>query len=200
MAQALGKTAVGVADRPGFVVNRLLLRLLGDVAATVEEGTPVEVADRALDPVGLPMRPFKLLDLVGVAVALHVLETLHAELGERFPLSPGLASLRDAGARLSLKDGSVDPAIQSAFPGGGTPLDEEGVRARVLDGLAEELGTMLDEGVVTDVSAIDLCMILGAGWPIANGGLAPLLDREGVSERVLGTRLLADGVANVARG
>jgi len=200
VAQALGKTAVGVADRPGFVVNRVLLRLLADVAATVEEGTPVEVADRALDPLGLPMRPFTLLDLVGVAVALHVLDTLHAELGSRFPLSSGLASLRDAGARLSLADGCADPAIQSAFPGGGSLLDEEAVRRRVLDGLAEELGTMLDEGVVEDVSAIDLCMMLGAGWPIANGGIAPLLDREGVSERVLGHRLLADGVANVARG
>ncbi len=200
VAQALGKTAVGVADRPGFVVNRLLLRMLGDVAATVETGTPVEVADRALDPLGLPMRPFKLLDLVGVAVALHVLETLHTELGERFPLSPGLAALRDQGARLSLRDGAVDPAIQAAF---GTPtaaaLDEDGVRARVLDGLAEEVGAMLDEGVVADVSQIDLCLILGAGWPIANGGIAPLLDREAVSERVLGRRLLPDGVANVSR-
>ena len=198
LAQALGKTAVGVADRPGFVVNRLLLRMLGDVAATVEQGTPVEVADRALDPVGLPMRPFRLLDLVGVAVALHVLETLHSELGERFPLSPGLVALRDAGARLSTKDGAVDPAIQSAFQRGSEPLDESGVRSQVLEGLAEELGLMLEEGVVADVSAIDLCMILGAGWPIANGGLAPLLDREGISERVLGRRLLPDGLANVA--
>jgi len=199
LAQAAGKTAVGVADRPGFVVNRLLLRMLGDVAATVEQGTPVEVADRALDPVGLPMRPFRLLDLVGTAVALHVLETLHTDLGERFPLSPGLAALRDESARLSTREGAVDPAIQRAFPGGGAPFDEEGVRRRVLEGLAEEVGIMLEEGVVDDVSAIDLCMVLGAGWPLANGGLAPLLDREGVSERVLGRRLLPDGVANVAR-
>jgi len=199
-AQALGKTAVGVADRPGFVVNRLLLRMLGDVAATVEAGTPVEVADRALDPLGLPMRPFKLLDLVGVAVALHVLDTLHSELGDRFPLSPGLAALRDEGARLSMPDGAVDPAIQAAFGSpAAEPLDEDGVRARVLDGLAEEIGTMLDEGVVAEVSQIDLCMVLGAGWPIANGGIAPLLDREGVSERVLGRRLLPDGVATVGR-
>ncbi len=199
LARALGKTAVGVADRPGFVVNRLLLRMLADVAATVEEGTSVEVADRALDPLGLPMRPFRLLDLVGLSVALHVLETLHSELGDRFPLSPGLAALRDEGARLADRDGAVDPAIQRAFPGGGPGLDEQGVRTRVLEGLAEEVGAMLDERVVDDVREIDVCMILGAGWPIANGGIAPLLDREGVSERVLGRRLLPDGVANVAR-
>lgn len=199
LAQALGKTAVGVADRPGFVVNRLLLRMLADVAATVEAGTPVEVADRALDPLGLPMRPFRLLDLVGLPVALHVLDTLGAELGERFPRSTGLERLRDTGARLARRDGSVDPAIQGAFPAAPGALDEAGVRRRVLDGLAEEVGTMLDEGVVDDVRQIDVCMVLGAGWPIANGGIAPLLDRTGTSDRILGRRLLADGVANVQR-
>ena len=58
--------------RPAFVVNRLLTRFLGEVAAAVDEGTPFEVADRALAPLGLPMSPFVLLQLVGPAVALHV--------------------------------------------------------------------------------------------------------------------------------
>lgn len=199
VAQALGKTAVGVTDRPGFVVNRLLLRMLADVAATVEDGTPVEVADRALDPLGLPMRPFRLLDLVGLPVALHVLDTLRTELGDRFPRSPGLERLRDARARLARRDGTVDPAVQEAFGAGPGPLDEAGVRRRVLDGLAHEVGTMLDEGVVADVRQIDVCMVLGAGWPIANGGIAPLLDRSGTSQRVLGRRLLPPGVADVER-
>ena len=33
---------------------------------------------------------------------------------------------------------------------------------------------------------VDLCLILGAGWPFHLGGITPYLDREGVSERVLG--------------
>ena len=56
---------------------------------------------------------------------------------------------------------------------------------------------MLDEGVVSEPSQIDLCMILGAGWPFSAGGITPYLDRTGVSEAVLGRRLLPDGVANV---
>jgi hypothetical protein len=44
---------------------------------------------------------------------------------------------------------------------------------------------------------IDLAMITGAGFQFWNGGLCPLLDREGVSERVLGRRLLPHGVASV---
>ncbi len=45
---------------------------------------------------------------------------------------------------------------------------------------------MLDEGVVPEVEDIDLCLILGAGWPFIDGGASPYLDREGASERAFG--------------
>lgn len=204
----LRKTAVGVADRPGFVVNRLLLRMLADVAAAVEAGTPVEVADRALRPMGLPMSPFTLIQLVGLPVALHVLRSLHDELGERYPLSPGLERLAEQGRRLvgeadgSGAENAVDPAIQDAFgaPGGEGALDEAGVLDRVLAGLAEEAGLMLDEGVVGSAEQIDLCMVLGAGWPLQMGGLTPLLDRTGHAERVAGRRFHPRGVADLPEG
>jgi hypothetical protein len=38
---------------------------------------------------------------------------------------------------------------------------------------------MLDEGVVAEAQDIDLCMILGAGWPFHLGGITPYLDRSG---------------------
>ena len=93
----------------------------------------------------------------------------------------------------------VDPAIQEVFGPAGGPgaLDEAGVLDQVLTALTVEIGHMLDEEVVAGVSQIDLCMILGAGWPFASGGIAPYLDRNGYSEKVLGRRLLPDGVANV---
>jgi 3-hydroxyacyl-CoA dehydrogenase/enoyl-CoA hydratase/carnithine racemase len=208
LAKQLGKTAVGVADRPGFVVNRLLLRLLAEVAAAVVGGTPVRTADVALRPLGLPMGPFALIQLVGLPVALHVLSALHDELGERYPLSPGLERLATQGRRLVPEpDGrgaelEVDPAIQDAFdasggPSGATVLDEAGVLDAVLVGLTEEIGLMLDEGVVASPDQIDLCMILGANWPLHLGGISPYLDRAGYSERVLGRRLLPRGVADV---
>ncbi len=182
VAAALGKAAVGVADRPGFVVNRILLRMLAEVAATVEDGTPVEVADAALRPLALPMGPFALLELVGLPVALHVLRTLHEEAGDRYRLSPGLERLSAEGRRLVAEDGAVDPAIQVAFDGAGGgsgALDADGVRDAVLSELAEEIGLMLDEGVVPSAAEIDLCMILGAGWPMHLGGITPYLDRTG---------------------
>ncbi|MGW6131577.1 3-hydroxyacyl-CoA dehydrogenase NAD-binding domain-containing protein [Cellulomonas sp. NPDC055163] len=205
LAQGLGKTAVGVADRPGFVVNRLLLRMLAEVAGAVEGGTPVQVADVALRPLGLPMGPFSLIQLVGLPVALHVLESLHADLGDRYPLSPGLSRLAEAGRRVVPEpDGrgsehAVDPAIQDAFGAVGAEgaLDEQGVRDAVLAGLAQEIGLMLDEGVVATPEQIDLCMVLGAGWPFHLGGITPYLDRTGWSERAAGRRFLPPGRADV---
>ena len=56
---------------------------------------------------------------------------------------------------------------------------------------------MLAEGVVAAPMDIDLCLILGAGWPFHLGGITPYLDRAGVSERVIGRRFLPPGVASV---
>ena len=39
---------------------------------------------------------------------------------------------------------------------------------------------MLDEGVVAEAQDIDLCLILGAGWPFHLGGITPYLDRTGI--------------------
>ena len=101
VAKELKKNAVLVKDAPAFVVNRLLTRLMGEVTKAVDEGTPIEVADTALRPLGLPMTPFALLQLVGPAVALHVAETLHAAFGDRFAVSP---NLRGPGGRRAARD------------------------------------------------------------------------------------------------
>ena len=45
---------------------------------------------------------------------------------------------------------------------------------------------MLETQVVHAAEDIDLCMILGAGWPFQMGGITPYLDRVGASERVFG--------------
>ena len=202
VVRSLKKNAVLVADAPGFVVNRVLLRFLGEVMGAVDEGTPVEVADAALRPLGLPMSPFALLQLVGPGVALHVAETLHAGLGDRFVVSPNLRALVDAG-RPGLYDRRPDgtPYVSDETAAllvvGDSPSTGEQVRERVLTAVTEEIGAMLVERVVAAPMDVDLCLVLGAGWPFHLGGIIPYLDREGWTERVLGRRLLPPGAASV---
>ena len=187
------KNCVLVKDAPAFVVNRLLTRFLGEVIGTVDEGTPFEVAEHAPDPLGLPMSPFFLLQLVGPAVALHVAETLAAAYPDRFPVSPKLRALVAAGKTAVYRpDFTVDESVAALLAGGdgaySRPSTAGEVRERALEALAEEIRLMLDEGVVAEPEDIDLCMILGAGWPFHLGGITPYLDRAGIAEKVTGTR------------
>ncbi|MBB2911796.1 3-hydroxyacyl-CoA dehydrogenase/enoyl-CoA hydratase/carnithine racemase [Streptosporangium becharense] len=194
VGRSLRKSSVLVKDAPAFVVNRLLTRFMGEVIGAVDEGTPLEVADHALDGLGLPMTPFALLQLVGPAVALHVAETLHEAFPSRYGVSENLARLVAAGKPgVYAPDFSLDPEAVALFSGGTSPSTAQEVRLRALRALAEEVRVMLDEGVVSAPQDIDLCMILGAGWPFHLGGVTPYLDRTGVAE----PRFLSPGVASV---
>jgi len=197
VGKQLKKSCVLVADAPAFVVNRLLTRFLGEITSAVEEGTPVAVADRALDPLGLPMSPFDLLTLVGPPVALHVAERMHEAFPDRFAVGAGLRRMVELGkSSVYSEPGVVDPDL-AGIDDGDAPLTEDEVRSRAERALAEEIRLMLDEGVVQAVQDIDLCMLLGAGWPFWLGGISAHLDRTGVSEAVTGKRFLPKGVASL---
>ncbi|MHB1738285.1 MAG: 3-hydroxyacyl-CoA dehydrogenase NAD-binding domain-containing protein [Actinomycetes bacterium] len=201
VSTGLRKNAILVADAPAFVVNRLLTRFLGEVTAAVDEGTPLEVADRALVDLGLPMSPFALLGLVGPAVALHVAETLHEVFPQRFAVSENLRRIVAAGKTGVYLGGAatprLDPEVAALLVTGDRPSTGDQVRHRGLAALAEEIGLMLDDGVVAGPAEIDLAMILGAGWPFHLGGITPYLDRSGLSQEVTGRRFAPAGVATL---
>jgi 3-hydroxybutyryl-CoA dehydrogenase len=79
-ARQLGKEPVLVKDLPGFVTTRVGLMLISEAIFALQEG----VADRdALDKAmklgyNLPMGPLALADLIGLDVALHILDALYA--------------------------------------------------------------------------------------------------------------------------
>ncbi|MEU7981340.1 3-hydroxyacyl-CoA dehydrogenase NAD-binding domain-containing protein [Micromonospora sp. NPDC049081] len=196
VGKQLKKSSVLVSDAPAFVVNRLLTRFLGTVFAAVDAGTPLDVADSALDPLGLPMRPLALLQLVGPAVAYHVGGTLHAAYPDRFDVSENLRRIAESGQPIVVED-RINDEVAKLLVVGDQPLSGEQVRQNALDALAQEIRLMLDEGVVAEAQDIDLCMILGAGWPFHLGGVTPYLDRTGTSERVTGQRFLPRGVASL---
>ncbi|BCB87885.1 3-hydroxyacyl-CoA dehydrogenase NAD-binding domain-containing protein [Phytohabitans suffuscus] len=196
VGKELKKSCVLVKDAPAFVVNRLLTRFLGEIFAAVDEGTPLDVANEALDPLGLPMRPLPLLQLVGPAVAYHVGGILHAAFPDRFPVSDNLRRIAESGKPF-LVDDEVNPEVAGLMEFGDRPSTAEQVRQRALEALAQEVRLMLDEGVVAEPQDIDLCLILGGGWPFHLGGITPYLDRTGTAERVTGQRFLPRGVASL---
>ncbi|WP_431798565.1 3-hydroxyacyl-CoA dehydrogenase NAD-binding domain-containing protein [Microbacterium kunmingense] len=192
VAKGLGKNAVLTADAPGFVVNRLLAKVMGEAARAVYEGTPVAEVEKAFAPLGLPMGPFQLIDLVGWKVAAHVQDTMVRAFPDRFYANENFHALaelpevveKDKAGRVTGFTKAAEKVLKGHV--GDSPASAETILARVQDGLAQEIRLMLDEKVVPAVEDIDLCLILGAGWPFIDGGASPYLDREGASERVFG--------------
>jgi len=192
VAKNLGKNAVLTADAPGFVVNRLLAKVMGEAARAVYQGTPLLTVEKAFQPLGLPMTPFQLIDLVGWKVAAHVQDTMVRAFPDRFYANENFHALaelpevveKDKHGKVTGWTKAAEKTLKGAV--GSTPATEDEILRRVQDGLAQEIKIMLDEGVVPEVEDIDLCLILGAGWPFIDGGASPYLDREGASERVFG--------------
>lgn len=194
----LKKSAVLVKDAPAFVVNRVLARFIGGILAAIDEGADAVVADHVLDSLGMPMSPLTLLELVGLPIALHVSETLHAAYPERFGISKTLQDAVKLGksSLLTWRDGEqqLDPDVAAASgiaiaPHAPRPLRAPGpeqVREQTLVAIADEIQIMLEEGVVAAPEDIDLCLILGAGWPFHLGGITPALDSSGLSTRLGG--------------
>jgi 3-hydroxybutyryl-CoA dehydrogenase len=106
-ARGLGKTPIRCLDRPGFLVNRLLIPYLNEAANLAEEGVAEpEAIDQAMQlGANMPIGPLALADLVGLDVVLAVMESLHEEFGDpRYRPAPALRRRVRAG-RLGRKTG-----------------------------------------------------------------------------------------------
>ena len=107
LTKRLGKTAVAVADSPGFVVNRMLVPMINEAVYVLAEGlASAEEIDLAMK-LGLshPIGPLALADLIGIDVCLHVMDVLYREFSDsKYRACPLLRKMVDAG-RLGRKSG-----------------------------------------------------------------------------------------------
>ena len=103
----LGKTAIEVADQAGFVVNRLLFPLLFEAVRLMDQtgmhGDDVDACMRL--GAGHPMGPLKLLDFVGLDVAVAIGDSLHADSGRESDKVPDLIHSLVAEGKLGRKSG-----------------------------------------------------------------------------------------------
>ena len=107
LAARLGKTAVAVADSPGFVVNRMLVPMINEAVFAYAEGlASAEEIDLAMQ-LGLshPIGPLRLADLIGLDVCLYVMDVMYREFCDsKYRPCPLLRQMVDAG-RLGRKSG-----------------------------------------------------------------------------------------------
>ncbi|GAB1820709.1 3-hydroxyacyl-CoA dehydrogenase [Herbidospora sp. RD11066] len=158
LARRLGKHPVVVGDKPGFVVNRLLLGYLNHACQLLDSGVASkEAIDTAMVvQAGLPMGPFALLDLIGLDTAYEICGVLHRDGGDpRHEPAQVLADLVKQG-RLGRKSGG------GFYDGKAEP--EEGFDAMVLlrPYLVDAI-TMFTSGYASQ-DDIDQAMKLGCGY------------------------------------
>jgi 3-hydroxyacyl-CoA dehydrogenase/enoyl-CoA hydratase/3-hydroxybutyryl-CoA epimerase len=168
--QKLGKTPLVVRDSPGFVVNRVLMPYLMEAVRLHEQGLPAATIDEAMLRHGMPMGPLRLLDEIGLDVAAHVGRTLTAAWPDRFATSP-LLDRMVADGKLGRKSGEGFYRHPAPPPG---PHHDPAALAETLrrlpPKLTEEAERCAREKIVDSPEAVDLALVLGAGYPAWHGG------------------------------
>ena len=100
LAVELNKQVIVSRDRPGFIVNRMVMPFLAEAMHAYEENlaTPEDIDAGARLGLSHPMGPLELADFIGLDVCLHIMEVLHEGFGDpRFAPPPVLRQLVDAG-------------------------------------------------------------------------------------------------------
>ncbi len=107
LTEILGKTAVEVAEAPGFVVNRILIPMINEGIGIYADGvSSVEGIDTAMKlGANHPMGPLELGDLIGLDVCLAIMDVLYTEFGDsKYRANPLLRKMVRAG-KLGRKTG-----------------------------------------------------------------------------------------------
>ncbi len=174
--RSLGKTPVVVKDSPGFLVNRILMPYLIEAGRMAESGIPVGWIDEAMLAFGMPMGPLRLLDEIGLDVAMHVAATMGTAFGDRFAPPRLLADLACSG-QLGRKGGRgfyrYDRGREVPVVFANRPLetpDKATLSERLNHRIVEESKRCLEEGIVRDADTINLALILGIGYAPFRGG------------------------------
>jgi 3-hydroxybutyryl-CoA dehydrogenase len=104
---ALGKEPITAPDRPGFIVNRLLVPYLLDAIRAYEHGLgTIEDIDKGMKlGCGYPMGPFTLLDFVGLDTTYYIANIMFEEFREPAYAAPPLLKRMVIAGRLGKKSG-----------------------------------------------------------------------------------------------
>jgi 3-hydroxyacyl-CoA dehydrogenase/enoyl-CoA hydratase/3-hydroxybutyryl-CoA epimerase len=210
----IGKLPVIVRDNPGFLVNRVLFPYLLDAAELFERGLEADKIDNALVHWGMPMGPLRLIDEIGVDIAIDIGNTLEKAYGRRDHVPAVLLWLRD-GRLLGRKTGAGfykyegrtqtpnDSLSQWRRALHGEPegtegpnippdwhrdprlrLNKEDLARRLVFLMVNEAARCVEEKVVNSPEDADYGMVLGTGFAPFRGGPLRYAEHYGLKKVV----------------
>jgi 3-hydroxyacyl-CoA dehydrogenase / enoyl-CoA hydratase / 3-hydroxybutyryl-CoA epimerase len=196
-SQQIGKLPVVVKDSPGFLVNRILMPYLIEAGNLFEAGVKIENLDNVMLDFGMPMGPMRLIDEVGVDVALHVARTLAASFSDRMKTPAVLGKMTEAkllgrksgrGFYLhgKLKEPQPNPRVVSFVQNQTADgFSREELEERMVFLMVNEAACCLEEQIVAEAADVDFAMIMGTGFAPFRGGPLRYADSLG-AEKIVG--------------
>ncbi len=200
LARRLGKVAVvsGVCD--GFIGNRMILQYLEQAYFLLDEGVLPQQVDQAIEKFGFAMGPFRMSDLAGNDITWAIRKRAHLEHPERaanFSKAPDLVcELGRFGQKTGKGWYDYQPGDRTPHPSAEiealltkhsahlnvrrTVGDEEIVQ-RLIYALVNEGAKILEEGIASRASDIDVVYTTGYGFPRERGGPMRYADSVGLT-------------------
>jgi 3-hydroxyacyl-CoA dehydrogenase / enoyl-CoA hydratase / 3-hydroxybutyryl-CoA epimerase len=190
-----GMTVVVVGDGPGFYTSRILGPYVSEAAHLLADGATVDAIDTALEHLGFPVGPFRLVDEVGIDVAAKISRILQEGIGSRMAPAPSMAAVV-ADGRQGRKNGSgfyryerrdgdlvrgdVDPSVYELVTRSPRPApDRDEIVDRAVLAMVNEAVWTLGEGVLRSPRDGDAAAIFGLGFPPQLGGPLRYIDDRG---------------------
>jgi len=198
VAKTIKKTAVvsGVCD--GFIGNRMIEQYSRQAGFLLEEGCTPQQVDKAIEKFGFAMGPFRMGDLAGNDIGWAIRK-------RRYQEKPGMKYSKTADllcemGRYGQKTGAgwydYKPGKRDAIPSqlvvdmiekhrkdlGITPrkISDEEIVQRLVYSLVNEAAHILQEGIASRASDIDMVYLTGYGFPLHRGGPMQYADTVGL--------------------
>src|SRR5260221_5819412 len=198
LAKKIKKTAVvsGVCD--GFIGNRMVEQYIRQALFLLEEGATPSQVDRALETWGMAMGPFRMSDLAGNDIGWAIRKRRYPERPNfkyskiadrfcghgRFCQKNGLCLYRyDAGRRDAVPDPAVEQMIVDYSKEIGSQrrsIGDDEIVQRLIFALVNEGAAILQEGISSRASDIDMVYLTGYGFPLHRGGPMLYADEVGL--------------------
>jgi 3-hydroxyacyl-CoA dehydrogenase len=198
LAKTIKKTAVvsGVCD--GFIGNRMIEQYSRQAGFLLEEGCTPQQVDKAVEKWGMAMGPFRMGDLAGNDIGWAIRKRRYVEKPDlRYSKTADL--LCEMG-RYGQKTGAgwydYQPGKRDPIPSkpvlemierhraelGITPrkISDDEIVHRLIYALVNEGAKILEEGIASKASDIDMVYLTGYGFPLHRGGPMCYADSQGL--------------------
>lgn len=198
VGKKIKKTAVvsGVCD--GFIGNRMIAQYTRQAGFMLDEGATPQQVDKAVEKFGFAMGPFRMSDLAGNDIGWairkrHAVEHPEIKYSKTADLlcEKGRFGQKTGAGWYDYQTGKRDPipsaevnamieAHRAAIGAKPRKLSDEEIVQRLVFSLVNEAARILEEGIASKASDIDMIYLTGYGFPIWRGGPMHYADQVGL--------------------